>query len=264
MKLSKLESAYFALISRESCNSDTHAPDPRVCVLTSILFLVLMLSVPVGHLSMLIWFALYPIIISAVAGIPFGGIFLKSLYVLPLVALIALFNPIYDHTPAFSISGVTITVGWITFTSIIVRGLLAMQCVLILVESSGFTGMCRGMRRLGVPAFLTDQIQFVYRYLSVLLQEAISMRRAREARGYGRKSYPLRLWGMMTGQLFLRAIDRAERINRAMLARGFNGTMPDLSPRGGRLRGGDIIYLIVVSGALVCLRVFDLSGLLFN
>lgn len=262
--MSKLEKAYISLQQMEKRASGIPpAVDPRIDLIVTVGYLAVMLSVPVGRLSMLIWFALYPLLASAYHGISFGKIFVRSLYVIPIVLLIGVFNPVFDRSVAFRVAGINVSAGWITFLSIIVRGLLAMQAILILIESCGFTGVCRALRGLGVPSFLTDQLQFVYRYMSVLILEALTMRRAVASRGYGRKSLPIRLWGVFAGQLFLRAIGRAERVNGAMAARGFTGTLPHF---GGKERGidiGDILYLVVVSCGLAALRIFDLSNL-FN
>lgn len=258
--MTKLEKAYLTLQRLEMRHSASPAPiAPCVAVTVSLVYLAVMLSVPMGRLSMLLWFTLYPVIASAWCGIQYWKIFLKSLYILPLVALIGIFNPIYDHTPAFTLHGIHITTGWLSFCSIIVRGLLSMQCILILIETCGFTGICRALRRMGVPSFLTDQLQFVYRYLAVLLLEAVSMRRAREARGYGRRNYPLRLWSTMIGQLFLRAIDRSERINRAMQARGFSGTLPEYGRDEPLLHSRDAIYGLFMCAAIILLRICNLS-----
>ncbi|MDE5902879.1 MAG: energy-coupling factor transporter transmembrane protein EcfT [Muribaculaceae bacterium] len=257
-----LEKAYLTLQRLEQRNSaGTPAIDAGVGIAVSVVYLAAMLSVPMGRFSMLIWFALYPIIAAAIAGIGFGRILVKSLYIVPLVALIGIFNPIYDKEAAFCIGKVTVSRGWLSFASIILRGMMAMQCILILIEEYGFTGICHALRRMGIPAFLTDQLQFVYRYMSVLLLEALSMRRAAEARGYGRRNYPVKLWGTMTGQLFLRTIDRSERINRAMQARGFEGTLPELH-RGAHHRPGtgSIIYGILMCAGILALRLYDVSG----
>lgn len=260
--MDKLEKAYYTIMQMETrSNQSPSIIDPRINVVISLVFLIVMLSVPLGRLSSLIWFALYPMAASAVLGISFGKIFSRSLYVLPLVVLIGIFNPLLDKIPVFRIGGFVVTSGWLSFMSIIVRGLLAMQCILILIDSCGFQGICRAFRKLGVPAFLTDQLMFVYRYISVLLLEALTMKRAREARGYGRKSYPLKLWGTLTGQLFLRAIDRSERINKAMLARGFNGTFPSFSQNANRLTIGSWAYLLLMGGGIIALRIINISSL---
>ncbi len=202
-------------------------------LLVTIAYLATMLLVPMRDLERLIWFALYPIIGATLCGMSYGRIFLKSLYFLPLIALIGIFNPIYDTQPAFEAGGIVVSQGWITFCSVIVRGLLALQAVFLLIMASGFTGMCHSMRQLGVPAFLCTQLLMVYRYLIVLLTEAQTMRRARESRGYGRSTMSLKQWGPFVGQLFLRTVNRGQRINQAMMARGFTGTMPKLHCQRG-------------------------------
>ncbi len=235
--------------------------DSRIGVIVTVFYLCFMLSVPVGQLSMLIWMALYPILASAWLGLSYGKIFLRSLIVLPIVFFIGIFNPVYDRTPVMAVVGISVSEGWISFISIIIRGLLAMQACLILIESDGFLGLCRGLSRLGVPRFLTEQLQFVYRYMMLLIEEAITMKRAREARGYGRKKYPIKLWGIMTGQLFLRAVDRSERIARAMEARGFNGRLPIYRYGKTELSGRSILYLLFWLIVIPLLRIFNLSSL---
>ncbi len=259
--MSKLEKALFTLRQMEIRSGGSPLLDSRVGVIVTLIFLGIMLSVPVGRLSMLIWMALYPIISSAWLGIRYGRIFIRSLIVLPLVIVIGIFNPIYDRTPAIILSGISISEGWISFASIIIRGLLAMQACLILIESDGFLGLCRGLSRLGAPRFLTEQLQFVYRYMIVLVEEAITMKRAREARGYGRKRYPLKIWGIMIGQLFLRAIDRSERIARSMEARGFTGHLPMYDSGKAGLSKGSLVFLCFWLITLPLLRIFNLSAL---
>ena len=184
----------------------------RADMLLTLVYLALLLSVPLQDVSRLVWFAAYPIVAASVAGCGYGRVLRQSLYVLPLIVFVGIFNPLVDRTPAFVAWGVTVSRGWVSFVSITVRGLLSVQAVLVLTASCGFADVCRQLRALGVPSFLTTQLLMVYRYMSVLLEELQTMARARAARGYG--------------QLFLRSVDRAERIHRAMLARGFDGTMP--------------------------------------
>lgn len=263
--MSKLDKALFKLQDMEIHTDETPCLDARVGIFVTLLYLVLMLSVPLSRPSTLIWMALYPIIASTWLGIGFTQVFLRSLIVLPIVVIIGMFNPIFEQTEVFSVSGISITEGWISFISVTLRGLLAMQCVLILIETNGFLGICRGLSKLGVPRFLTQQLQFVYRYMIILLEEALTMKRAREARGYGRRKYPLKTWGVMIGQLFLRAIDRSERIARSMEARGFNGNLPEYYfAAGSKLSAKSIFYLVFWIIGLPLLRFLDLSSLFFS
>ena len=137
-----------------------------------------------------------------------------------------------------------------------------MQAVLVLIYSTGFYNICTALQRMGLPTVLTTQLLMVYRYISVLLQESLSMSRARAARGFGRRNFPLKLWGTMVGQLLLRSVERARRVHNAMLARGFNGALPAATPRP--LRTADWLYLIGWTAVIALLRFIDLSELLGN
>lgn len=234
--------------------------DPRCMLLVTLGYLAVLLSVPLENLSMLVWFAIYPIVASALCGIGFGSVLIKSCYVLPFIVCIGVFNPFIDREIVFYIGNIGVSKGWVTFVSIILRGLFSMQAVIILISACGFNGMCRGLERMGVPVFLTVQLQFVYRYLSVILSEALDMRRARAARGYGRKSMPVRMWGTFVGQLFLRTLARGERIHQAMLARGFSGRIPSLY-RGGRWTWRDTIYMLCWCLVFALLRSVNISAL---
>lgn len=237
--MNKIDKTVVSLQSMQCSASDGTGAGLRIgdCALliTTLLYLAAMLLVPMRDLERLIWFALYPILGATLCGISYGTVFLRSLYLLPLIVLIGIFNPIFDTEPAFRVGGMVLTQGWITCCSIVVRGLLAVQAVIILIIASGFTAMCQSMRQLGVPGFLVTQLLMVYRYMLVLLIEAQTMRRAREARGFGKKTMTLRQWGPFVGQLFLRTINRAQRIHSAMQARGFNGTMPRLPSQNKNL-----------------------------
>lgn len=259
--MGKLEQAISELQQMQSGGGRTDL-NPLCMLLVTLAYLVAMLSVPAGSLTMLLWFALYPIAASPAAGLDFTRIFLRSLVVLPFVVIIGIFNPIFDKVPALTVGGIVISHGWITFISIVVRGLLSVQALLLLTDSCGFIGMCRSLGRLGVPDFLTVQLMMVYRYLTVLLQEGLDMRRAREARGYGRHHMPIRMWGSFVGQLFLRTMNRADNIHRAMLARGFNGRIPRYAPLREPWRMRDTIILIGAVGLFLFLRFADISSLL--
>ena len=128
------------------------------------------------------------------------------------------------------------------------------QALLVLIGSTGYYRLCRSLQQLGVPAVFTTQLLFVYRYLFVLIEEAAAMQQARDARSFGRKSYPLKVWGTLVGQLLIRTFDRAERISRAMLARGFTGRIPEGMSERPAWKMRDTLFLAAWCSALVLLR----------
>lgn len=258
--MSKLERVLAEINSLQSGES-TASLTPVCMLVITLAYLLAMLSVPPQALTMLIWFAIFPIVAAPLTGTYYSHILLRSLIVVPLAALIGMFNPIFDTEAAFHVGGVEVSRGWVSFVSIILRAVLSMQALLILIRSTGFNGVCRSLRRVGMPEFLTVQLMMVYRYLTVLIQEALDMRRAREARGYGKKNMPLRMWGAFAGQLFLRTINRADSIHRAMLSRGFTGTIPLPQDVRTKWRTRDTLALLLSVSLFTFFRFTDISAL---
>lgn len=234
--------------------SPLHGIDARAKLLAALAFLPAMLSVPLAHLSELMLYFLFPIVAAAAGGLRYGALFRRSLVVVPLAAFIGAFNLFYDREPALRVGSLVVTAGWITFLSIIVRGLLSVQVLLVLVSTTGYYRLCRSMQRLGVPTVFTTQLLFVYRYTYVLIREALQMTRARDARSFGRRAYPLRTWGTLIGQLLIRTCCRAELIGQAMLARGFTGRIPDTPGVRPGWRGRDTVFLVVSCALILLLR----------
>ena len=225
--MGRLERTLYELNRMEQSTGHTgwlYRLDARVKLVGCLLYLIGILTIPATDLMWLILAFACPIVLCAVAGVAYGGLLRRSLVVLPFVLCIALFNPLLDRRPLFRVGDVMVTEGWVTACALLLRALLTTQMLLLLVRTTGFHRLCRALERLGVPSLLATQLLFVYRYLFVLLQEALAMQRARVARGYGRKGYPLKMWGTFIGRLLLRTVERAERIHRAMVARGYAHT----------------------------------------
>lgn len=258
--LADLQKIYIRLLASGS-GSENKIPAPAMLVVT-IIFLVAVLSIPVEAPQKLVWLTAYPIVVSEITGIGFLKIFLRSLWITPFLILIGVFNPIIDTRIAFSIGNVAISSGWVSFVSILFRGLLSLQAVLILISNIGFLNLFNSLKRIGLPKVLTTQLLLTYRYLSVIIEEAIIMKRARIARGFGKKSYPLKDWGIFIGQLLIISTRRASEIHNAMLARGFNGTMPLNAERPLNSKGW--IWIGIWTLLILILRFVDFSTLIVN
>ena len=264
--MSKLEKVLYELSQIERSSGQTsplHTIDARAKVVVTLLFLIFVLSLSVYNLSGLILFFIYPIVSCSMAGISYGYIFKRSLIVLPFILLVGIFNPLLNRQVVFYAGGIGITAGWISFFSILIRGIVSAQAVFILIYTTGFYRICRGMIRMGIPSVLTTQLLFVYRYIFVLLQEALNMDRARAARSFGQKSYSFRMWGIFIGQLLIRTIERSERIHRAMLSRGFTGKIEvNFHSEEGEWGAKETCYLIIWTCLFVVLITYHLTDML--
>ena len=100
-----------------------------------------------------------------------------------------------------------------------------------------------------MPRIFTLIAAFMYRYLFVLVGEVGRMRSALAARGYRpRSALGAGAAGRVATALFLRTYERAERVHLAMLARGYDQSMPRLDVL--RFRRVDAAF---VGGVAVCL-----------
>ena len=258
----KLERTAIALRRLNVAETMPQAPDARALLLVALACLGFMLSVPLADVASLILYAVYPVVLAAWLGVGLTELLRRSWWALPVAAAVGMFNPMLDTQTAFTVGTVAVSRGWVSFVSILVRALVAVQVVVLLLTAHGFNGLCSALRSIGLPAFLTTQLAFVYRYITVLLQEALDMRRAREARSYGRPALPLRQWGAFIGQLFIRSVARAERIHKAMLARGFTGVMPSWHPARRHWTLRDTLFVAVWTLLFALLRFLPVPSLL--
>ncbi len=256
--MTKLEKAYLAVNNIDRIRRRTDSSP--VILLVTIIYLIAVLSVPVDRPQGIVWLAAYPVIASEMQGIGYGKVFVKSIWILPLLVIIGVFNPIFDKVTVLHIGSLAVNRGWLTFISIIFRGLLSFQAVILMILTTGFIDIFNMMRKVGFPSVLCTQMLLSYRYLFVILEEAIVMKRAREARGYGRKAYPFSMWGRFIGQLLMKSTRRATGIHRAMMARGFSGTLPLGAKYSWNKRSW--IWLISWTAVIALLRFMDFSKII--
>lgn len=110
---------------------------------------------------------------------------------------------------------------WTWSLTIVCRSLVAFFAGLWLVHALPFQELLAVLRAAYVPEVFVASLAFMHRYTVVLWEELERLKTARKARS-GQLSW-VRTWStsaQMIGELFLRAWDRAERVHRAMLARG--------------------------------------------
>ncbi len=233
-----------------------HQLDARAKVIVVLVFVICVMSFGRHAVGPLLPFFAFPILVAVWARLPLGWLARRVTMVIPVTLLIALPNPFFDREIALNVVGVGITGGWISVVSILLRALLAAAAAIVLVAVTGFPAICGALERLGMPTALAVQLLLLYRYLTVLGEEAVRMATAREARGGDRK-LSLALYGVLVGRLLLRTWDRAERIYLAMCARGFTGDF-SRGPRSS-VGGRDLIFVVGCCTMFALLRTQDLT-----
>jgi len=200
-----------------------HRLDARTKIIVTVAFIIGVMSFHRYEVSALMPLFIFPFVIMALGNIPAGYIFRKVAIAAPFALFVGLFNPLFDQHAVLTIGSRTISGGWLSFTSIMVRFSLTVSAALILVACSGIHRLCAGLEQMGVPRLFAVQLLFLYRYLFVIGEEALRMIRSVQMRATGPAALRLHTYGTLTGHLLLRSMDRAQRIYRSMVCRGFDG-----------------------------------------
>lgn len=234
--------------------------DPRSIVLATLAFIVIVVSFDRYAIAVLLPLALYPVVLARLGDVPLDRISRKLLPALPFALMVGLFNPLFDQTPRVELMGHTVSGGWLSLTSILLRTILTVSAALILIAVLGMHRLCVALDHLGVPHVLTTQLLFMHRYLIVLAGELGRVNLARELRSPSAKALTLPVYAGLLGHLLLRTLERAQRIHQAMQSRGFDGQMPMQHTLHWQWR--DTLFLATCLSTLILMRTTDPSALL--
>lgn len=222
-------------------DSPLHRRDARAKIVAAVLLLASIGATPPGAAFRLGgWFAVIAFGI-VIAGVPLSGALLRSAIILPFTILFA---------------GISwwVNQDWHFAATLVARSYLSALGVVLLMSTTPLTRLLRGLQGLGVPAGLVLVLQSLARYLQVIVEQGLRMRRAALSRaGEGRtpaarKSLLQRAGGALA-VLFGRSYAHAEGVHRAMVARGFRGEFRALRPT--RFLAAD--WLLITSTTAICL-----------
>lgn len=169
---------------------------------------------------------------AAAARLPLPSILWTASAVLPFVFCFAVFS-VLAGDPARAL--------WL-----LIRAYLSSVAALLLISTTPMPDLIAGLEWLHAPSFLLQVMQFLYRYLIVLTEEAMAMRQAGSARAGSLGTLRFRQAAAALGVLFARSYARAQAIHRAMLSRGFEGRLPVFRPVPFRGADAGFLFFTVV------------------
>jgi cobalt/nickel transport system permease protein len=232
-------------------NTPIHRLHPLVKCIATMSFLVVLASFDRHEISRLFLMALFPFYLLVFGELSIRHFFKRLLVVEPLILGIGILNPFFD-SHQMMIGTWSISMGWLTFVSIAIKGTISVLVSLILIGTTGIDRLAEALRMLKVPKIFVLQLLLTYRYIGVLMEELSSMLRAYSLRAPGQKGIEFKAMGSFAGQLLLRTYDRAQRIFVAMKVRGFEGEYYVGST--ARMNRKDYQFLIVWSVFFVVTR----------
>lgn len=241
-------------------DSPVHRLDARAKVVVTVAFILAVMSFSRYEVSALTPFFFYPMSLLVVGKIPVGPILKKVLIAAPFALVIGMFNPLLDREPMLALGPLVISGGWLSLVSILLRFVLTMMAAMTLVACTGMYRLGAALEQIRVPRIFVVQLLFLYRYVFVVAEEGVKMLRGVESRAAGVRSLPLRVYGSLTGHLLLRSLDRADRVHRAMVTRGFDGEIR--SRQRTRIRWIDGAFVGLCLAGFLVARTWNLAALI--
>jgi cobalt/nickel transport system permease protein len=214
-----------------------HQRDPRAKLAALLVFLIALSTTPPAAQAAFAAYAVLLILAANIARLPILGLAGRAALVLPFSATFALLTWWSgDSLRALALAE---------------KSFLSGTAALLLVGTTPLTGWTAALESWRAPRILILVIQFVYRYLFVIAEQAQRMRWAALCRGSHRGGF--RSAAGLVGVLFARSWQRADGIYHAMLGRGFRGRFVPAAP--APFRASDAVFFSACLAGCLAIRI---------
>ena len=241
-----------------------HALDPRVKFIFTLAFILTMALLPIGAWPVYVLMLTVSLSITVLSELGLKYVLKRSLLAIPFVLaavplLFTVKGPVLVTLPIGSPSLTITTTGVERLLSIMFKSWVSLQVAIVFAASTPFPDMLLAMRAVKIPRLIVSLFGLMWRYMFVMVDEAIRLLRARASRSGsiagtkpgGSIAWRAKVTGGMAGNLFIRSLDRGDRVYAAMTARGYDGEirsfpLPPLTATGWITLLGGLALLIAL------------------
>ena len=199
-KLSQAQHELREMDALAAGDSPIHRLNPLCKLLVTILYIVTVVSFPKYDFSGLVVMVLYPVLLFQAAGISVGLCFYKLRVVLPLVCAVGLANPFLDHAPLLRLGSMTITGGFVSMLTLMMKGVFSLMASFLLIATTRMDAICGALRKLHVPELIPTLLLLTYRYIGLMIEQASVMSQAYKLSPPGAPSWGSFCCGAWTGR----------------------------------------------------------------
>jgi cobalt/nickel transport system permease protein len=224
----------------------------RTSIIILLMYIFFVLSINKYNINGTIVFASFPIMFTIAARVSFRFIAKRLLLISPFILIMAISNTFFAEPFFFRLGSIQISSGFISAIVIILKSIVTILALISFMQCVPFYRICETLRSFHVPGIFVTQLTLLYRYSFLLAEQAILMQKARDVRCFGRNGKDILTTAQLLGSLLLRTNDRAEKIYRGMVARGFNGDT--LITRTEKTHFNEYIVLICTLFTFIIIR----------
>jgi len=238
-------------------DSVIHRLDPRVKVVACVILAVL--AAVSGQTSVVGLVLGLAVILLSLAELPFRPIrrrFVRlNLLLLLVLGVLCLSMP---GAEVWRWGGISVkTAGAIKGAMIVLKANAVVLLMTVLLGTIEIVSLGHALAHLKIPPKLIQIFLFTVRYVDVLHNERLQLSRAMKVRCFqaGMNTHTWRSLGYLVGMLFVKSLDRSERIYAAMKCRGFTGRFYLF--RHFAMRKNDYVFIAAVLMVFTGLAVWE-------
>ncbi len=205
-----------------------HKIDPRVKV---IIFLVIVsFCATSNHLKTSFFYFLYALVFLTLAKLKLKAVLMRLLGANFFILFIWIFIPFsYSENPYFEVGPFKISLeGLVLALNITLKCNAIVIVTISLLATSSIFYLAHVMLHFRVPSKLVTIFFLFYRYITVMHEEYLKLKRTILARGFVPRTnfHTYKTYAYLIGALILKSLERADEIYKAMLCRGFKDFFP--------------------------------------
>ncbi len=235
--------------------------DPRFKIFAMLVFIfgvALLKTLPMAIAALLV-----AVLVLRVAALPLHfvkhGLEAAGVFLVPFFFIMP-FS--YPGESAFHVLGLGFAWAGLRFAALIfIKAITIILGSFIMFGTARFDVSMIALQSLKCPRVLVQMVLFTYRYIYVFMDDMKTLNVAMRARGFVPKSNlrTMSILGGYLGTLLVRSFERTERIYKAMLSKGYDGSFPTMVTFSAD--GSDVVKAGVILVLAASLLGGDVSGL---
>ena len=198
-------------------------------------------------------------IMLTMAGIQFGVLAKRLLAFNGMVLLFWAVLPFtFSGKVIYQLGPLAITLPGVELAALItLKANAIMTAFIALIATTPISVTGHALEKLWVPKKIVHILLLTYRYVFVIEKEYQRLIRAMKTRGFipGTNTHTYKTYAYLVGMIFVRSVDRAQRVHQAMICRGFDGNFYSLDRFS--LKKTDYLVLPLMLAVLIGLEVME-------
>jgi len=249
-------------------NSFLHKVDARIKIITTVatIFGVVVLT----HWVMPLFVLAVCLGLLAYSRAPWKTYLKRLLYPSYVIIFVAIVQPF--TLVSTNVIATLPVLGWPIYQAglnfgilIFTRSLAAIAVLNLLIILTPMEQIMDSLRWFKVPSVITDTMMLMFRYISLISDESIRIRKAQESRlGYSHRVGIMKKlinFGTLAGMLMARSFDRAIQVGEAMVSRCYTGSVNLFSYSSKKIPRKDMLIGVLTILAITSLVAFDIWAL---